>query len=555
MDIILAFIALCNSILPHIKHLEHYSNQHLGAWKRNHRVEYDFLKNVLETDIKSSNFHSCFKKLLEKLIETLKKNPCSSDLKPVEVIIDTFNNNNKIFEKQFDSSDLEEFNEHFEFLVSYASNITIFEDENTQPSQTASVITQNNTDILTVSYFESKLKDFMSTIESKLNQLSIPKIITSSYQNNTNNKDSDNNTLIDNINNFHEAHNLVKNKYNKNIRYKHHIDTLTEHIKYKTSPPTLFFNRFPTPMLHDDSNFINEYNNLIQDFQKNTMNLIINTLKNRIEHNNTELINIKNKFNDDDSIDIKFKNIEESVQSELKGWLQNKHYSNSKYKTIPFKVINHINYNNEKNNHNNNNNLNKYHNNNNNSNKYNNKYNNIDNIDKNYNKQNNNNYQPQNNSNFNKKTNNTDIRISRSRNYNHMVRSTSQKPIRSVSRSSNFSNSLNNNNKKNSIYKNNNNNNNNIINNDNHLNNNKPKNYNNNNNNKNLNKNRNNINHDQINFPQFQPQPLMQFYQQPQPPHLQQYQQLEPLPQRQQFQNIHQNQHFLQPPNFLSSNN
>ena len=554
MDIILAFIALCNSIVPHIEHLANYSSQHLGSFKRYRKPEYEYLHNILEMELNQSNFHGCFKTLLKKLIESLRDSHCSSDLKSVEVLLNTFinnNNNNYIFDKQFDSSDLAEFKENFEFVTAYANSITICEDEFTQSSNTVPIITNTNPEIVTVSYLESKLQQFMASLESKLQQTTLAKNSTRS-SNNNNNNNNNNNTISNNINSFHEAENLVKNKYNKNIRYKHHIDTLKEHTKNQTSPPALFFNRFPTPMLHDDSNFVDKYNNLIQEFQKNTMGLIIDTLENRIEINNNDLLNIKTKFKDDTSIDSKFKNIEESAQSQLKGWLENKHYSNLKYKAIPFKVINHLNYKNN----NSNNNLNNFHIPNK-SNNHNQERNNFVNKEKNNIKQRNNNYQHinnnsnktyfDNNNNFNNKTNN---RPSRSRNNNYTARSTSRMPIRSVSRSSNFPNSwYNNNNNKNNNRNDKNHYNNNDINNNNNR---KNINMKNNNNNKENNNNKNkNVIHDQQNFPRFQPQPLMQLYQQPQPPHPQNFQQLEPLPQRQRFQ---QNQHFLQPPNFHNFN-
>ena len=43
---------------------------------------------------------------------------------------------------------------------------------------------------------------------------------------------------------------------------------MKEHITNNTSPPSLFYNRFPVPFLEDDHSFVKNYNDLIRSFSK-----------------------------------------------------------------------------------------------------------------------------------------------------------------------------------------------------------------------------------------------------------------------------------------------
>jgi hypothetical protein len=91
---------------------------------------------------------------------------------------------------------------------------------------------------------------------------------------------------------------------NKKIRYECHISILKSHLNKEiiSTPSSLFYNRFPRPFFMDKIEFINKYNKMINDFQVNTMNLIIEELEIRL-NDIKEMINIeKDKLTNDNII-------------------------------------------------------------------------------------------------------------------------------------------------------------------------------------------------------------------------------------------------------------
>ena len=56
---------------------------------------------------------------------------------------------------------------------------------------------------------------------------------------------------------------------------KHHINIMNLHKDNKSTPASLFFNRFPEPFFGHDIEFIQAYNKRIVEFQTNVMNDII----------------------------------------------------------------------------------------------------------------------------------------------------------------------------------------------------------------------------------------------------------------------------------------
>jgi hypothetical protein len=87
------------------------------------------------------------------------------------------------------------------------------------------------------------------------------------------------------------------------------------HIDAKTTPASLFFNRFPQPFYAHDNDFVEKYNKRIIEFQTNVMNDIIEFSQSKIVKYENDLnshINlIANKPNDFNSIiENKYKQIE-----------------------------------------------------------------------------------------------------------------------------------------------------------------------------------------------------------------------------------------------------
>jgi hypothetical protein len=96
---------------------------------------------------------------------------------------------------------------------------------------------------------------------------------------------------------------------------KHHINIMRLHIDAKTTPASLFFNRFPQPFYAHDNDFVEKYNSRIIEFQTNVMNDIIEFSQSKIVKFENDLNNhinlIANKPIDFNSIiENKYKQIE-----------------------------------------------------------------------------------------------------------------------------------------------------------------------------------------------------------------------------------------------------
>ena len=81
----------------------------------------------------------------------------------------------------------------------------------------------------------------------------------------------------------------IKNCFNKIKRYGNHIKLFNSHLENGSTPPSIFYNRFPIPLLADDEDFVNDYIDLIGDFQTQAMNLSKKYLYKRISQNEEKL--------------------------------------------------------------------------------------------------------------------------------------------------------------------------------------------------------------------------------------------------------------------------
>lgn len=95
--------------------------------------------------------------------------------------------------------------------------------------------------------------------------------------NNTTNDNSDNDKFI--ADEKGEMHITIK-KFHKTCKNK---NILKLHLDHMTAPNSLNFDRLPKPFFVYDSDYINEYNDLIFKFQKDIMNLNMSYLnKNKL---------------------------------------------------------------------------------------------------------------------------------------------------------------------------------------------------------------------------------------------------------------------------------
>jgi len=155
------------------------------------------------------------------------------------------------------------------------------------------------------------------------------KNITSTTQSETNLENNHRrelkNLIVDDFVDVDECKSFIMSLMNKIERYKHHLNIYEIHKNQGSTPSSLFFSRFSPPFLSDDSEFVEEYNNLIREFQKLVMTLITKFLNNRLNIAESKLTEIKdnliksnaNELNAISTIDQKLANYLEITKNSL----------------------------------------------------------------------------------------------------------------------------------------------------------------------------------------------------------------------------------------------
>jgi hypothetical protein len=194
---------------------------------------------------------------------------------------------------------------------------------------------------------EMSIDELVSLVESRKARsaaspnLSVDDIMT---QINTNvikliEKNSTNEFNLESLNTFVKARGYLKKIFNKTARYENHIKLLQTHLENGTSPPSLFFKRFPRPMLIDDDEFVDWYNDSILKWQEIIMLKLIETLKSRIFDLFKEITKLKAILKDEEKLNDKLNNLNEIVLNELKHNFNIKNEQTLNCKIIKYKVI------------------------------------------------------------------------------------------------------------------------------------------------------------------------------------------------------------------------
>ena len=138
---------------------------------------------------------------------------------------------------------------------------------------------------------------------------------------------------------FDDYFNEIKKNFNKKLRYNFHVNQFEKHLQNSTCPQSLNYDRFPIPFLQDDENFVNKYNQLIETFQRDTMALCIESLRERVDKIDSYLLEVKDKLKDSEAnIEQKFENIEKSVNTSLEKFFKHKEYKYRHTSLNKFKV-------------------------------------------------------------------------------------------------------------------------------------------------------------------------------------------------------------------------
>ena len=101
------------------------------------------------------------------------------------------------------------------------------------------------------------------------------------------------------INNNKKDFKLIRKYINKLLRYESHLVINKLHNNAKTTPKSLFYERFPSPFFQEDSVFIDSYNKIIEKVQIEIMTLIKETLEIRITKTKQKIQEYK-----DDSLNL-----------------------------------------------------------------------------------------------------------------------------------------------------------------------------------------------------------------------------------------------------------
>lgn len=62
-------------------------------------------------------------------------------------------------------------------------------------------------------------------------------------------------------------YNYLKDIYGKILRYKNDVKTLDAHLRTKTTPESMYFNKFPGPLLKFDARYVEIHNKIVVETQ------------------------------------------------------------------------------------------------------------------------------------------------------------------------------------------------------------------------------------------------------------------------------------------------
>ena len=133
--------------------------------------------------------------------------------------------------------------------------------------------TQNDFQIENLGNFNEKQIDFLKNALAQLNNRSSNQQSSQQHQNKKKKstlEDIKPSQFID----FNVSKDFISSLMNKELRYKHHLRIIEAHrskkdangLPMKSTPASLFFNRFSRPFLSDDLVYVEEYNKLIENF-------------------------------------------------------------------------------------------------------------------------------------------------------------------------------------------------------------------------------------------------------------------------------------------------
>lgn len=124
---------------------------------------------------------------------------------------------------------------------------------------------------------------------------------------------------LDNLSeDFELSRTLLLSEIENRLTCINHISTFDLHLKNKTVPSSLFYNRFPYPMFDRDSEFVNQFNSIIHDCQVKMIDLCSSHCKAKVDKHDSNISKIIDKYKNTHDMDNIYKDSENRIADKLK---------------------------------------------------------------------------------------------------------------------------------------------------------------------------------------------------------------------------------------------
>ena len=130
-----------------------------------------------------------------------------------------------------------------------------------------------------------------SMINYRLNNLDSERICQSQQNIGTANNDV-RRFISDNMIEFRPLSRMI----NKKLRFENHKIINEIHTANKSTPSSLFYNRFPIPFFADDEDFVSKQNKIIERYQTDTLDLIKQVLDEKITSIDSRIVDFQEKL-------------------------------------------------------------------------------------------------------------------------------------------------------------------------------------------------------------------------------------------------------------------
>jgi len=290
-----AIHSLCGYILKCCKDkkYQNITGQSFGAFKNHYKSYYDILKDSVQQEINISNMYFSISTLLEKCDKLTVSGPVIELLEDIVTLKPNFGCKGVPTENH-----LKCFNKYLSLVKDKYSISDPFE----STDRICITETQNHSSITEIQSSGIITSTIENTNKEMIPNVSIEKVARTNNGNNI--IDTSVVSIQDMSNSTDRIKILKKIRYNINrkLRKSNDIRIFEFHIANGTTPSSLFFANYPEPFLNTDDLFIEQYNTIIANSQKEIMKLSIKRLREQINLIEERINNFKSKLQDTEEI-------------------------------------------------------------------------------------------------------------------------------------------------------------------------------------------------------------------------------------------------------------